>query len=739
MRSLLAGLAAALPFVQAYTVNLQQRDALKRATVCGILAYDENTKAYFYSESTSLATEAGCGAHCLADTSCKSFAVGSGACLHYTVAVTGNINANSNSPYAFYDRACVSATTSSHSSSSSSSSARSSATSAATQSSGRSSSTSSASLLTSSSRSSSVAGSSIQSSTTSSSIPSTSASCGLAGYDNNNPVSYTDSSNAAYRSLSGCATYCRSQSGKCLSFAWSSTTCLLYAKVVAGNFKANAKSPYSFYDLACIAPASSSMSSSSIAISTAASSSTSSVSSSSSVPPFTSSSTSSVANDSTTSTSSTMSSSEVPSSSPTSISSVPTSSSAFSASSSSSSASSSLPSCTPAPSPCNAITTPPDTLYTSTCTSGCTSGYVVQCGAGPGPGSIAGGTYLGDVISGEFCQSTCDSLSKCAGFVFGTVANDVGECYLYDYINSWQPGDLVLYTKICAPSAVSSNSSIISATSSSTISLIPSTASSSDISSSVPSVESSSTSTTSSDMSIPPDSSPTVASSTLTSSMAVSSDASSSTSSPPSASSDTSSFATSTSVSSSVPSSIASSVTSSSSSTPSASASAINIIQVPDLTADPSEDGVMQWGYQIEYNYAPAPWTFSTGCFSGYAQGYYYSQCTHDTRTFSCIEIQASDCYVYLSQTLTTVPNAVYNFSFLYASMQNLVDGEFTCTAGASTMDQRFYDQSVAVGWNQYSSSFTATSSSTVLSCAFYGGGDGMDVQFTEFSASISA
>ncbi|KAF2674056.1 hypothetical protein BT63DRAFT_1293 [Microthyrium microscopicum] len=243
----LLGTVAALPLI--FASPFDSADVIaKRAQVCGSAGYDKNTKAYFYDDKT-LGSISACSAHCLADTKCLSYAVGSGECLHYTVAVTGNLATNAASPFAFYDRACVSSVSSSIRPSSSSihpssSSTRPSSSSIRPSSSSvRPSSTAaiSSSSLTSSRTSTFL--SSTRSSTTSSSTASTSASCSLRGYDLNKPESYIDSSNAAYRSATGCAAFCKAQS-TCVSFAWSSSVCYLYAKPVVGNFKADASSPY---------------------------------------------------------------------------------------------------------------------------------------------------------------------------------------------------------------------------------------------------------------------------------------------------------------------------------------------------------------------------------------------------------------------------------------------------------------------------------------------------------------
>jgi hypothetical protein len=92
-------LVAALPLVSTLSIPTKSPSSSlsfnpilhneKRATTpsCGSVGYDTNTKAYFYLKSISFANKFACGLHCLADGKCKSFAVGEGACLHYTTAV----------------------------------------------------------------------------------------------------------------------------------------------------------------------------------------------------------------------------------------------------------------------------------------------------------------------------------------------------------------------------------------------------------------------------------------------------------------------------------------------------------------------------------------------------------------------------------------------------------------------------------------------------------------------------
>jgi hypothetical protein len=86
----LVGVLVILPLISAFALNqndLGSSILSKRAQVCGTHGYNKATNAYFDQKSTSLSTVEACGAHCLADQKCSSFAIGDGECLHYTVAV----------------------------------------------------------------------------------------------------------------------------------------------------------------------------------------------------------------------------------------------------------------------------------------------------------------------------------------------------------------------------------------------------------------------------------------------------------------------------------------------------------------------------------------------------------------------------------------------------------------------------------------------------------------------------
>ena len=58
-----------------------------RGDSCGVTGYDRGTIAYSYTKKAALATVQACGAKCASDSSCKSFAIGQGACLLYKKSV----------------------------------------------------------------------------------------------------------------------------------------------------------------------------------------------------------------------------------------------------------------------------------------------------------------------------------------------------------------------------------------------------------------------------------------------------------------------------------------------------------------------------------------------------------------------------------------------------------------------------------------------------------------------------
>ena len=53
-------------------------------SVCNARGFDRGRRAYFFKESSSLGTPEGCGARCAQDKKCRSYAVGSDACLLYS-------------------------------------------------------------------------------------------------------------------------------------------------------------------------------------------------------------------------------------------------------------------------------------------------------------------------------------------------------------------------------------------------------------------------------------------------------------------------------------------------------------------------------------------------------------------------------------------------------------------------------------------------------------------------------
>lgn len=81
-------------------------------------------------------------------------------------------------------------------------------------------------------------------------VVSTERSCGLVGYDQNNPAPFCIKNYKC--NVADCLALCLSKP-ECKSYAVSSRGCYLYSAVVAGNFHPDANSPFKFYDKACSA------------------------------------------------------------------------------------------------------------------------------------------------------------------------------------------------------------------------------------------------------------------------------------------------------------------------------------------------------------------------------------------------------------------------------------------------------------------------------------------------------
>ena len=71
-----------LPWADA-TPTFNRRDSAD----CGVRGYDRGSYAYDYDANSRVANYASCSTKCLASSKCKSFAIGSGACLLYAKTV----------------------------------------------------------------------------------------------------------------------------------------------------------------------------------------------------------------------------------------------------------------------------------------------------------------------------------------------------------------------------------------------------------------------------------------------------------------------------------------------------------------------------------------------------------------------------------------------------------------------------------------------------------------------------
>lgn len=77
--------------------------------ICGSKGYDRGTGNYLYDDSGKSNSYAGCSAACLGDVKCKSFGYSSNECMLFSVALTGNFDADKGSADTYYDRGCLSA------------------------------------------------------------------------------------------------------------------------------------------------------------------------------------------------------------------------------------------------------------------------------------------------------------------------------------------------------------------------------------------------------------------------------------------------------------------------------------------------------------------------------------------------------------------------------------------------------------------------------------------------------
>ncbi|ROV94034.1 hypothetical protein VMCG_08225 [Cytospora schulzeri] len=147
----------------------------KRADICGKKGYDSGKGNYDYNNSGKYSTYATCSARCVSDTKCKSFGFGGKECLLFNIALSGNFDVDSSSPDTYYDRSCISSTSSSSSSVTSTKSTttttKTTASSTLTTKTSSSTSKSSTSALTTSSSSTSTSSGTITTTSTSVTIP----------------------------------------------------------------------------------------------------------------------------------------------------------------------------------------------------------------------------------------------------------------------------------------------------------------------------------------------------------------------------------------------------------------------------------------------------------------------------------------------------------------------------------------------------------------------------------------
>ncbi|KAF4547803.1 Hypothetical protein D9617_36g063410 [Elsinoe fawcettii] len=222
------------------------------STQCSIAAYDTKTKAYFFQKGDSVATPSACGAQCNSDSRCRSFAVGSGACLLYTVLVADNTNKDVKSPYRFFDRACITTTTTTTTTKTTTAppaTTTSAATTPATVTTSRTSMNTTPTTTTTSAVTNSpgaITTTTTAITTTTAASPSSSL-CGLKGYDKNAPKAYSATKQS---SLIVCANICQGAS-MCKTFAYGQGTCYLYSTALPLNYRADDTSKFVFYAKSC--------------------------------------------------------------------------------------------------------------------------------------------------------------------------------------------------------------------------------------------------------------------------------------------------------------------------------------------------------------------------------------------------------------------------------------------------------------------------------------------------------
>jgi hypothetical protein len=78
--------------------------------------------------------------------------------------------------------------------------------------------------------------------------------CGVTGYDKGTPGSYYSYVVPAYTTFGGCYLQCNDRgSSACKAFAYGNGQCLLYSVSLVNDVSADANSPYTFYDMNCVA------------------------------------------------------------------------------------------------------------------------------------------------------------------------------------------------------------------------------------------------------------------------------------------------------------------------------------------------------------------------------------------------------------------------------------------------------------------------------------------------------
>lgn len=82
------------------------------SNICGQKGHDQGNGNYYYSQSSKVNSYTACSAKCAADANCQSFGVGE-ACMLFNIPLSGNFDVNRASTDTYYDKGCLSSSSTS--------------------------------------------------------------------------------------------------------------------------------------------------------------------------------------------------------------------------------------------------------------------------------------------------------------------------------------------------------------------------------------------------------------------------------------------------------------------------------------------------------------------------------------------------------------------------------------------------------------------------------------------------